>query len=146
MGILDFETAAKSSTTAARTQGQRPAQQDRPEAEYWINLGYSVDTQNDDGDTSTMFVSLATGIPLDTMSDFDLSRINSPTMRNLRQAQNDLKDQLLQAAATLEPGGSIIIMTDDNTGLQVELRRRKGAQAPSAIAENPLARKLNFAS
>ena len=143
MGILDFEAkneAPKSGQTNGRTNGR----EDKPEAEWFLNFGYPAQTKSDDGEKVTTFVSLATVTTLDTIQEFDLSRINSPFMRNLRDAQNELRNDFMEEAIKLEPGESVILMTDDRTGLQVELRRRKAAQQAPVAGENPMRRKIRF--
>lgn len=141
MGILDFENTAPKSPVAGR---QAPNAQPRAEAEYYLNFGYTVETKADDGEMITTFVSLATVTALDTINDYDLTRINSEFMRNLRDAQNTLKAQFMDQAQPLEQGQAIIIMSDPDTGLQVELRRRKGAQTAAPEGTNPMARKIAF--
>ena len=43
MGILDFDSAAKSSNNAASgTNNRRGQAQDRPAAKLWLNVGYDA--------------------------------------------------------------------------------------------------------
>ena len=43
MGILDFDTAAKTNTAAASgTNNRRTQAQDRPSAKLWLNVGYDA--------------------------------------------------------------------------------------------------------
>ena len=67
MGILDFDTAAKTNTAAASgTNNRRTQAQDRPSAKLWLNVGY---------DTNGRFVNLPVGIPVDTDGQ-KLHRVN----------------------------------------------------------------------
>ena len=144
MGILDFTTAPTAAQAAtAAAQGAAPK---KKEGEYFLNFGYPINTVSDDGEEVSTFVSLATVTTVDTAQDFDLTRINSPFMRNLRDAQNGLKHDLMEVAVGLEPGEAIIIMTDERTGLCVELRRRKAPNAAPVTGENPMRRKVSFGS
>jgi len=148
MGILDFNTAptaAQAATAAAQGNGSlNGSPKAKKEGEYFLNFGYPTETVSDDGEQITTFVSLATVTTVDTAQDFDLTRINSPFMRNLRDAQNGLKQDIMEEAASLEPGEAIILMSDERTGLQVELRRRKAANSAPAAGENPMRRKVSF--
>lgn len=109
------------------------AKQDRPKAQFWLNLGYVANPGTED----EKFISLPTGIPLDTQEPLPTNSSNAD-FRALRCAQNDLLKQLLEFAESLEPGAEGIIQ------LQVQLRRVKEAEADIPANENKYARELTF--
>lgn len=105
----------------------------KPKAQFWLNIGYVAN----EGTEDEKFISLPTGIPLDTQEPLP-TNVSNEDFRALRSAQNDLLEQLIAYAQDLEPGQSGIIQ------LQVELRRVKGEEKAIAPDENKYARKLTF--
>lgn len=124
--------------TFGKTAPAATANSDKPKAQFWLNIGYAVDVQSEEG-PMTKFVSLPTGIPLDTQEELPTNSSNEE-FRMLRLAQNDLLEQLNAFAQTLQPGEERIL------DLQIQLRRVKGEQAPVAASDNPFIAKLNFGS
>jgi hypothetical protein len=128
MSINSFEkTFGQSSAKAASNTDARP------KAQFWLNIGYTAN----EGTEDAKFISLPTGIPLDTQEHLATNSSNED-FRAMRCAQNDLLDQLLEFAKDLEPGAEGIIQ------LQVQLRRVKGDAPAIASDENKYSRKLSF--
>jgi hypothetical protein len=114
----------------------------KPDALFWINIGYQQEVDTDEG-TEQRFISLAFGIPLDTQEILDTSK-GTKAWRDQQAARNDLREQLLKVAATLQPGEERIVGTTE-VGLQIQLRRVKDAKPETARTENPFIRRLAFA-
>lgn len=123
----------KKPTVAAATET-------RTKSEFWLNVGYTVNVDTDDG-VVERFVSLPFGIPLDTMKPLEVSG-SSDAFAYLRMAQNDLLESLLEAAHELQPGESRVIGAGDQ--LAIEIRRIKGERTDLKAGVNPFARKLQF--
>lgn len=132
MGINAANTFAGQFGSTFGRSNDAPAANDRPKAQYWLNLGYVAQGKDDSGNDTTYFVAIGGmggqngrstlgGIALDSMSDFPLT--GSANMQALRKQQNELRQQLIEAAGKLAPGESRIISTDPNTNLSIELRR-----------------------
>lgn len=98
--------------------------EDKPKAEFWMNVGYET------GDPEYPFISLPMGIPLDTMERAD-ETANNPAFAEFRQAQNLLLDQIMEQASQLQPGDSIILPLE-GCALAVQIRRRKEQSVPQA--------------
>ena len=127
MAIESFaKTFGKTATNAASTEA-------RPKAQYWLNIGYVAN----EGTEDAKFISLPTGIPLDTQEPLPTNSSNED-FRAMRSAQNDLLEQLIEFAQGLEPGAEGIIQ------LQVQLRRVKAPAEEIKPDENKYARKLTF--
>lgn len=112
----------------------------RVKSEYWLNVGYVVEVDTDEG-VVQRFVSLPFGIPLDTMKPLEVSG-SSDAFAYLRMAQNELLESLLEAANQLQPGESRVIGCGDQ--LSIEIRRIKGERTDLKAGANPFARKLQF--
>ena len=95
MGILDFEAAAKNTNTS-RSAG-RTAQQNRPAAKLWLNVGY---------DANGRFVNLPVGIPVDTMEALPV-RGQNEEWAQFQSARNDLLKAIQEAGDNLEPGAEV---------------------------------------
>ena len=106
---------------------------ERKKADFWLNIGYQVESERD-GETIQRFISLPTGIPLDTQEHLPI-RGNNVDFKNMRSAQNELLDALKDAAAALQPGEAQIV------NLQIELRRVNGEQAATPSESNPFSMK-----
>lgn len=102
---------------------------ERPKAQFWLNLGYETD------DEARPFVSLPQGIALDTQEK-EKTNSSNKDYAAFNAAKNNLLDQLLEAAASLAPGESMIVP------LQIELRRVNGEQSEVPMDQNKYARKL----
>ena len=127
MSIQKF-TFGQSNAAATST-----AKTDKPKAQFWLNIGYVANEGSDD----EKFISLPTGIPLDTQEPLPTNSSNAD-FRAMRCAQNDLLEQLIEYAQNLEPGEEGII------NLQVQLRRVKAQEESIPSDENKYARKLTF--
>ena len=128
-----------------RTFGQRfnseaaatPTGDARPKANYWLNIGYVSNVKDEDG--TYRFVSLAQGIPLDTLESLSVNHRNA-NYAHFRQAQNELRDDLIAEAKKLAPGEDLIFEAGPS-GLTFQLRRVSDEQqAPTG--ENPYRTKL----
>lgn len=128
MSIKEF-----SKTFGATNNNAASNSADRPKAKFWLNVGYTAN----EGTEDAKFISLPTGIPLDTQEPLSTKSSNED-FRAMRCAQNDLLEQLVAFAEGLEPGEEGVIQ------LQVQLRRVKEEAAPIAADENKYARKLTF--
>lgn len=118
-----------------RTAAAKPAEE-RTKAKYWLNIGYNAETGEGDQATET-FVALPVGIPLD-MQDKISVRSSNAEFAALQTARNELLEQLIEYAGTLEPGGERIL------SLSIQLRRVKEDPAPIASKDNPFSAKLKF--
>ena len=109
MGILDFDTAAKTNTAAASGTGRngRTQAQDRPAAKLWLNVGY---------DANGRFVNLPVGIPVDTMELLPI-RGQNEEWAQFQSARNQLLKAIQQAGDNLEPGAEVEVK------LTVKLRK-----------------------
>lgn len=120
----------------------RRTKEDRPPAQFWLNIGYSTGMTAEDGEGSYDFVSLASGIPLDHMERFSTTSRN-PAYAAFKQAQNLLMDQIMEVAQKLAPGESIILPGDIG-GLQIQIRRVNESLPEASADANPYARKLSL--
>jgi hypothetical protein len=128
---IDFDK-----TFGARAAGNKPAQQaDRPKSQYWLNLGYTSDVEDEDG--SMRFVSLPIGIPLDNQERLPTNSRNQE-FAAFQSARNDLLDQIQEVAKSLEPGEYRTL------NLEIQLRRVND-DAPEISADaNPFTKKLDL--
>lgn len=111
------------------------ARKPREEAQFWLNFGYIKNYRDENGDEAQTFVSRH-GIPLDFISDFDLSRIRNANMATLRRDQNKFHGSVMDRARALAPGESVLICYDEQANLGVELRRAGEAAAPIEEDDN----------
>lgn len=111
---------------------------DRAKAQFWLNIGY--DSGVEDADGKTRFVSLPTGIPLDTQEPLPTNSRNAE-FRAFQSARNDLMAQILDVAKSLAPGEEKIIAMGDN-GLAIQIRRVNEEQAEIPVETNQFARKV----
>lgn len=137
---IDFKAFAANANNNAAAKSGKPAADDRPKAQLWLNIGYEVDVEVRDPETGvshpeSRFISLPMGMPLDTMEKLPTNSSNQE-FAALQAARNALLDQLLAKANTVAPGESVTI------NLQVSLRRVRDEAAPIAAAENPFVRAL----
>ena len=109
MGILDFDSAAKTNNTAASGTGRngRIQAQDRPAAKLWLNVGY---------DANGRFVNLPVGIPVDTMELLPI-RGQNEEWAQFQSARNQLLKAIQEAGDNLEPGAEVEV------NLTVKLRK-----------------------
>lgn len=123
------------------TQSQS-RQEERPQADIWLNVGYYVPVLDDQGNqVDTKFVSLRLGIPIDTM---ELEPVPPPNGNNedyraLIEAKNSLQRQLKEAGARLAPGQGVPV------NLELQLYRRANRESiPVPAEKNPYLRKISI--
>lgn len=128
-------------TQAPMAQAPAPTSRaDLPKANIWLNLGYGIDgALNDKGEPDDGFISLASGVALDTMADLQTTK-GKPQYLKKQAARNGLRDQLIKLGNTLKPGETIIV-----TGLSIQMRRVGDEMAPVLADEsNEFAAELVF--
>lgn len=123
--MIDFETTFGNQ---AKNNGSTN-KDNRPKAQYWINIGYTVQVKGEQG-PEDRFVSLPTGIPLDTQEALPTNSRNAE-FAAFQAARNNLHDQIMAAAAKLQPGEEKLL------NLQIQLRRVNEETAPVAAELNP---------
>ena len=126
MGILDFDTAAKSNNAAAGGNNRRTQAQDRPAAKLWLNVGY---------DANGRFVNLPVGIPVDTMDALPV-RGQNEEWAQFQSARNDLLKAIQEAGDNLEPGAEVEVK------LVVKLRK-VNEEIEVSKEDNPFAANLS---
>ena len=138
-------TMAIQSNTArvfgARSNTAAAAFDDRAKAQFWLNVGYVSNVKDEDG--TYRFVSLAQGIPLDSIESLPVNSRNQ-SFAMFRQAQNELRDDLLTEAKQLKPGEDMIFEAGPS-GLTFQLRRVQDEQA-APTGENPFRRRFSAAA
>ena len=109
---------------------------DLPKAQFWLNVGYVAEGAGKEGED--VFVSLPTGIPLDTQEHLKISGKNEH-WKAFQSARNGLLDQLIAAAQSLQPGEETLV------NIQVQVRRVSD-ESEQVIdpANNPFARQVNL--
>lgn len=107
----------------------------RPKAQFWLNVGYDSGVEDEEG--KTRFVSLPTGIPLDTQEKLPTNSRNGE-FRAFQSARNDLLAQILDVAKSLAPGEEKIL------NLSLQLRRVNEEAEAIAPDENQFVRKLDL--
>lgn len=125
------------STASNNAQQQGANKQDKPKSQFWLNLGYAVEYQDAQGEDQERFVSLPMGIALDTMDKVATNSSNQEYAA-LQSARNNLLEQLMEKAQTLNPGES----TEVN--LTIQLRRVNDEQAEISAESNPFVKALNL--
>ena len=113
---------------------------ERPKSQFWLNIGYETDVVDDNGENR--FVSLATGIPLDNMERLQTNSRNRE-FAAFQAARNDLYDQIMDVAKSLEAGESKVIATADN-GLAIQIRRINEESVEIPADQNKFGRRLSF--
>ena len=125
----------------ARSNTAAAAFDDRVKAQFWLNVGYVSNVKDEDG--TYRFVSLAQGIPLDSIESLPVNSRNQ-SFAMFRQAQNELRDDLLTEAKQLKPGEDMIFEAGPS-GLTFQLRRVQDEQA-APTGENPFRRRFSAAA
>ncbi len=115
--------------TFGKPQATNSSKDDRPKAQFWLNIGYPVTVKTEAGEEQR-FVSLPTGIPLDTQEALATNSRNAE-FAAFQAARNNLHDQIMAAAAKLQPGEEKLL------NLQIQLRRVNEETAPVAAELNP---------
>lgn len=113
-----------------------PPKTERVAAKFWLNVGYEVKVQTDEG-IEKRFVSLPLGIPLDTQEPFAVTSRNE-SYSAFQMARNDLLSQIMEIANKLEGGEEKIL------NLQIQLRRVNSESATIKSEDNPFSMKLNL--
>ena len=106
-------------------------------AQVWVNIGYTVQGQNEQGQPEDVFIGLPKGLPLDQMQPVKTNS-SSEFYSAIQESKNDLLAQLMAAAEKLQPGQSRIV------NLEVELRRVATPHAPIKASENPFSKSLDL--
>jgi hypothetical protein len=149
--MLSFATLGQQgNSTVAGAAAPSTSKRDLPQANIWLNFGYTVMLTSRDAEgneaTEERFVAIPVGIPLDTMEPIQI-KTRSAEFAQFQAAQNDLLAQLKELGTQLQPGEARIVALDPNTGLSVQMRRINGpVEAPAADANNPFVAKLNLAA
>lgn len=119
----------------------KPAREDLPKAEFWVNIGYVVQapSKETEGEIESKFVSLPMGIPLDTMEPLTIGNSRNGDWVNFQSARNDLLKELQEEAKSLAPGGEVVVGGEDGS-LAIQIRRVNGAATIVAATENPYSR------
>lgn len=130
---MAIQGSTLATTFGARSRSAaKPAAQDLPKAQIWLNIGYLVpatDTREE------RFVSLPVGIPLDTMEKVS-TRSSNTDFALFQQARNDLFDQIMEQANRLAPGEYYVM--ECQNGLAIQIRRVNAETEVAAPAEgNP---------
>lgn len=128
MAGIDFSALKTRKNTA-----NKPAKDELPKSQFWLNMGYTVEGAGEDGED--VFISLPFGQPLDPMEHVRTSSKNE-NYRLQQMARNELLDQLNELAKSLEPGEEIIVP------LQIQLRRINNDAPEVNAAENKFVRAL----
>ncbi len=125
MAAIDFRKSVLPTTAAP---------QERAKADFWLNVGYTVDEQTDEGVVQT-FISLPLGIPLDDQKTLPENSSNQ-RYAALSAARNDLYQQVMAACGELADGEERIL------DLQIQIRKVRGESATVAAGSNPFLKKL----
>ena len=116
---------------------QANAKDELPKSEFWLNVGYSVDTKNEEGHNETVFISLPMGIALDSMKPVKTTSSNK-RFQHIQQARNSLAEQIMEFCKTLQPGET------GNLNLQIQVRRVSEEAAATSTDGNEFVRKLSL--
>ena len=127
--------------TFGKPQATNSSKDDRPKAQFWLNIGYPVTVKTEAGEEQR-FVSLPTGIPLDTQEALATNSRNAE-FAAFQAARNNLHDQFMAVAAKLQPGEEKIIGLGDS-GLALQIRRVNVESAPVSTEQNPFVAALSF--
>jgi hypothetical protein len=77
MGIAFSKTFGGLSETSNKNNASCRQVEDRTKAEFWLNIGYSVEVVHENtGEIESRFISLPTGIPLDTREKLTINSRN----------------------------------------------------------------------
>lgn len=115
------------------------AKEERPQAKFWLNVGYEVAVKDADGVEGTRFISLPVGLPLDTQQH--RATRGTGEVAQIISAGNDLLDELIKAAQAIPAGETKLV------NLQIQIRHVQEASAipagtnafsPSAVGLNLL--------
>lgn len=130
--------ATQNREAAAPVAGANGSRAPREDAKLWLNFGFIKHFTNEQGEADQTFVTIARGIPVDQIEDWDLSKIRNSNMATLRRDQNRFRAAIMGEAEKLAPGESKMICFDDSANLGVELRRVGEAAQPVDDGNEPL--------
>jgi hypothetical protein len=130
---IDFTKTFGNTTASNKSSAPAAGNSDKPKARFWINLGYDSGVLDDEG--NSRFVSLPVGIPLDTQERLPTTSRNKE-YASFQAARNDLLDQLMELANSLQPGEEQILK------LEVQLRRVNDEQPEASATDNKFVRKI----
>lgn len=116
---------------------QKEAATELPKSEFWLNVGYEVQTKNEEGHDETVFISLPMGIALDSMKPVKTNSSNK-RFTKIQQARNSLADQIMEFCKTLQPGET------GNLNLQNSGTPHCRGATSTAGDDNEFACKLSF--
>ena len=116
-------------------KGNNSNNEERPKAQFWLNIGYDSGIEDQDG--KSKFVSLPTGIPLDTQEALPTNSRNRD-FAAFQSARNDLLQQIMDVAKTLEPG------EERTLNLTIQLRRINDDQEAIEPKDNLYVRPLQL--
>lgn len=120
-----------------QTTAKNTAKQDKPKAQFWINLGYGVEYVDAQGEDQERFISLPMGLALDSMDKVAVNSSNQEYAA-MQTARNDLHDQLMAKAQQLNPG------EETTVNLTIQLRRVKDDAEPISNDVNPFVKQLDL--
>ena len=130
MGIFDNQDAI----ATPATNGKNTV--DRPKSQVWLNIGYTVEFETDEGEMQSHFVKLPFGLGLDTMNDSDLDS-SSPEWLARTMAGIKFKNDLLEVAKKLAPGEERIISGKGTNQIQIQLKRVGKRAVAMSDDDNP---------
>lgn len=108
----------------------------RPKVHVWVNIGYMQDIEGGE----PVFVSLPTGIALDTMKPVSTKGSNQEFV-DFQVARNDMLQQFHEIAEQLQPGEDTIFQAEG--GLAIQIRRVQEEKPEAVLTEaNRFARTL----
>lgn len=117
--MVDFaKTFGSPTPSQSNTNGS-----DRPKSQFWLNVGMRAG----EGDAER-FVSLPQGVALDNLKPIAI-RGSNEDYNKFTAARNDLLDQIMTLAASLDPGGEAYL------SLEVQVRRVNDEVEAPAVDE-----------
>lgn len=133
-GAIDFtRTFGQNNQQSASTGSARG---DQPKAQFWLNIGYDSGVV-DEATGESRFIALPVGIPLDTQEHVN-ANARHDGYAAAQAARNDLLDQMMAVAQTMDPGESRILKLD------IQLRRISADREPVKSDQNPFVKKLDL--
>lgn len=106
------------------------AENTKPEARVWLNVGYLT------GDEEYPIATLPFGIPVDTQSPLKLPNGKNKKFLDFVKCRNGILEEIQEAAKSLAPGEDMIIGgTEGGLVLQLRCREADTEEASSAPSE-----------
>lgn len=132
---LDF-TGAFGGSNAPRSGNAQ--NQERPKTQIWLNVGYEVTVQGENG-PETRFINLPVGIPVDTTDKLELRGQNAD-WNKFQSARNDFLEMLQKHGAKMAPGAEEVVK-----GLVVKIKRVAGpVEVDGDTNEYSMANSISF--